>query len=375
MSNGVSPDWMQSRLIAAGQRPISALVDITNYVMLAFGRPAHAYDLAKLDGAVGARRARAGEQVLALNEKTYALDGTMTVIADDSGVHDIAGIMGGEHSGCSEATTDVLLEVAYFDPDRIGATGRALNVASDARTRFERGVDPDFLDDGLAILTDLILRICGGTASDVVRAGSPPSKPKIVAYDPALCRRLGGVDIAERTATHLYHPAQRTWRKGPDLPTPLAWGAAGVVADRLVVTGGAWLSDPPENRKYTFTDRTITLAAEAIPPAPAVAAAGPALPRWSDQALRGTGGPGLPFTNERRFSQFKFGRLGTLLPVPTARPDEPERLLLIEIDGPIWTFLNRPDAPPPERTLDLPARFQRPTPATLARSISRALTT
>jgi phenylalanyl-tRNA synthetase beta chain len=197
VTNGASPDWMQQRLIAAGQRPISALVDITNYVMLAFGRPSHAYDLTKLNGAVVARRAKPGEQVLALNEKTYTLDETTTVIADDSGVHDIAGIMGGEHSGCSENTTDVLLEIAYFDPEGIGATGRKLNIASDARSRFERGVDPAFLDDGLALLTDLILRICGGTASDVVRAGSPPLDPKVVAYDPALCRNVGGVDIAE----------------------------------------------------------------------------------------------------------------------------------------------------------------------------------
>src|SRR5690606_19626927 len=100
-------------------------------LMLAFGRPAHAYDLAKLTGAVVARRARDGEQVLALNEKTYTLDSGMTVIADDSGVHDIAGIMGGEHSGVGEATTDVLLEIAYFDPERIGVTGRKLGLASD----------------------------------------------------------------------------------------------------------------------------------------------------------------------------------------------------------------------------------------------------
>src|SRR5690606_18106394 len=135
--NGRSPEWMQQRLIAAGQRPISALVDITNYLMLGFGRPAHAYDLARLSGAVVARRAQDGEQVLALNEKTYTLDREMTVIADDSGVHDIAGIMGGEHSGVSESTTDVLLEIAYFDRQRIGATGRRLGLASDARTRFE----------------------------------------------------------------------------------------------------------------------------------------------------------------------------------------------------------------------------------------------
>ena len=195
--SGASPEWMQRRLLAAGQRPISAIVDVTNYLMLAFGRPAHAYDLAKLTGAMVARRAKAGEQVLALNEKTYTLDDTMTVIADDAGVHDIAGIMGGEHSGVSEGTTDVLLEIAYFDPARIGVTGRKLGLTSDARTRFERGVDPAFLDDGLALLTGLILEICGGEASEIVRAGSPPATPKIVAFDPALTRRLGGVEIAE----------------------------------------------------------------------------------------------------------------------------------------------------------------------------------
>ncbi len=195
--NGSSLSWMQRRLIAAGQRPISAIVDITNYLMLAFGRPAHAYDLAKLQGAVVARRARNGEQVEALNEKTYTLDDTITVIADDAGVHDIAGIMGGEHTGVTEATTDVLLEIAYFDPERIGVTGRKLGLASDARSRFERGVDPAFLDEGLAILTDLILRICGGEASEAVRAGSPPDEPKIMAFDPSLAQRIGGIEIAE----------------------------------------------------------------------------------------------------------------------------------------------------------------------------------
>jgi len=193
--NGPSPEWLQTFLRDAGQRPISALVDITNYLMLGYGRPAHAYDLAKLSGAVVARRAREGEQVLALNEKTYALTPEMVVIADDAGVHDIAGIMGGEDSGVSDSTTDVLLEIAFFDPERIGTTGRALGLASDARTRFERGVDPAFLDDGLELLTRLILDICGGEASEVVRAGSPPAEPRVVAYDPALAERLGGVAI------------------------------------------------------------------------------------------------------------------------------------------------------------------------------------
>ena len=197
VKNGPSPQWLQDRLISAGQRPISALVDITNYVMLAYGRPAHAYDLAKLSGAIFARRAIDGETCLALNGKAYTLTSEMTVIADDNGVHDIAGIMGGEHSGCSETTTDVLLEVAYFDPVRIGNTGRALNLTSDARQRFERSVDPAFLETGLALLTDLILAICGGEPSTVIHAGAAPIAPKLVQYDPAMAATLGGVAIPE----------------------------------------------------------------------------------------------------------------------------------------------------------------------------------
>jgi len=197
VKNGPSPDWLQQRLKSAGQRPISLLVDLTNYLMLAYGRPAHAYDCAKLHGAVHARRAKPGEQVLALNEKTYTLDDSMVVIADEREVHDIAGIMGGENSGVSDGTTDVLLEIAYFDPARIGVTGRKLGLASDARTRFERGVDPAFLDEGLDLLTGLIVELAGGTASEVVRAGSPPSEPKVVAFDTGLTKRLGGVEVPE----------------------------------------------------------------------------------------------------------------------------------------------------------------------------------
>jgi phenylalanyl-tRNA synthetase beta chain len=196
VTNGASPDWMQARLKSAGQKPISALVDITNYVMLGLGRPSHAYDLAKLTGAVFARRAKDGETVTALNGKEYSLTSEMTVIADDAGVHDIAGIMGGEHSGCSETTTDVLLEVAYFTPERIAKTGQALTLTSDARTRFERGVDPAFLDDAVEIITGLILEICGGEASEVVRAGTPPLDVKTLSYDTGHCARLGGIDVS-----------------------------------------------------------------------------------------------------------------------------------------------------------------------------------
>ncbi len=205
--NGPSPDWMQRRLKSAGQRPISALVDITNYVMLDLGRPAHVYDIAKLDGALIARPARDGEKVLALNDKEYALDPSMTVIADERQVHDIGGIMGGEHSGVTEATTDVMLEIAYFTPDKIAQTGQKLGLTSDARSRFERGVDPAFLDDGLEILSGLILDICGGEASDAIRAGRPrrsriapyasiPTAPSLWAE--SKCRRIASAQSSNR---------------------------------------------------------------------------------------------------------------------------------------------------------------------------------
>ncbi|MBA4049049.1 MAG: phenylalanine--tRNA ligase subunit beta [Sphingomonas sp.] len=194
--NGPAPEWMQRRLKAIGQKPISALVDITNYVMFDLGRPLHVYDMAKLDGGLVARRARAGESVVALNGKTYALDEAMTVIADAAKVHDIGGIMGGEETGVSDATTDVLIECAYFDPERIARTGQKLLLTSDARTRFERGVDPAFLDEGLAIAAALVVDLCGGTPSEVTRAGTPPLGERTIAYDPEQAATLGGLAIA-----------------------------------------------------------------------------------------------------------------------------------------------------------------------------------
>jgi phenylalanyl-tRNA synthetase beta chain len=195
LTNGASPEWIQRRLKSAGQRPISAIVDITNYVMLDLGRPSHAYDIAKLDTALVARRARDGEKVLALNEKEYRLDPSMTVIADESRVHDIGGIMGGEDSGVTAGTTDMMLEVAYFDPARIARTGQTLALTSDARSRFERGVDPAFLDDGLAILTKLILDICGGEASQPLLVGQPPVERRLIPFDPGRTRSLGAIDV------------------------------------------------------------------------------------------------------------------------------------------------------------------------------------
>lgn len=195
VTNGAAPDWMTARLKSAGQRPISALVDITNYVMLDHGRPLHVYDLARLSGALVARKAKDGETLTALNEKNYTLDATMTVIADDKEVHDIGGIMGGEHSGVSASTADIVIECAYFTPETIARTGQKLGLTSDARSRFERGVDPAFLSDGLAIATKLVMDICGGTATQAIEAGTPPDALHTFRYDPALCGKLAGVEI------------------------------------------------------------------------------------------------------------------------------------------------------------------------------------
>ena len=229
LKNGSSPPWLQQKLKAVGQKPISVLVDITNFVSLDLGRPLHVYDRAKLSGPLVARRARRGESVEALNGKTYMLADTMTVIADDAMVHDIGGIMGGAHSGVSDTTTDVLIECAYFDPDHIARTGQALALTSDARQRFERGVDPAFLDDGLAIVAHLVIEHCGGTASAITRAGSPPTAPRCVAYDPALAQRLGGLEVAPERQKAILQS--------------LGFGVADDLADDWTVTVPTWRRD------------------------------------------------------------------------------------------------------------------------------------
>ena len=195
--NGESPEWLKAKLKAVGQKPISVLVDITNLLTVDLGRPLHVYDRTKLSGTLVARKAKAGESVVALNGKIFTLDETMTVIADDAQVHDIGGIMGGEHSGVSAGTTDIIIECAYFDPEHIARTGQKLLLTSDARTRFERGVDPAFLDEGLAIATRLVIDHCGGKASPVIRAGEPPVTERRVAFLPERAKTLGGIDVPE----------------------------------------------------------------------------------------------------------------------------------------------------------------------------------
>ena len=194
--NGPSPKWMQQRLIAIGLRPISALVDITNYVTYDRARPLHVFDADRVTGDITVRFAREGESLRALDGKDYTLTPQMTVIADDAGPEGIGGVMGGEVSGCTAETVNVFIESAWFDPVRTAHTGRALRINSDARYRFERGVDPAFTRDGLELATKLILDICGGTPSEVVTAGAVPETARSYTLDPLRVVSLVGMEIA-----------------------------------------------------------------------------------------------------------------------------------------------------------------------------------
>jgi phenylalanyl-tRNA synthetase beta chain len=195
VKNGPSPDWLQRKLVAVGQRSISALVDVTNYLSLDRGRPLHVYDVGKLAGGITVRRGCTGEKFTALNDKDYAVDDSMTCITDDSGVLGLGGIIGGVSTGCDENTMDVLIECAFFDPATIGATGRATGLTTDARQRFERGVDPGFMLQAVDMATTLIQEFCGGTASDVSVTGKIPEPSKIVAFRTARVATLGGLDV------------------------------------------------------------------------------------------------------------------------------------------------------------------------------------
>jgi phenylalanyl-tRNA synthetase beta chain len=195
VKNGPSPEWLQKRLVAIGLRPINALVDITNFVTFDRARPLHVFDAAKVKGNLTVRRARDGETLLALDGRTYTLDDKNCVIADEHGVESLAGIMGGEASGCSEDTTDVLIESALWNEINIAQTGRKLGINTDARYRFERGVDPAFMVPGLDLATKLVLEFCGGTPSEAVVVGDRFGEDKIIDFPLAEVKRLAGIEV------------------------------------------------------------------------------------------------------------------------------------------------------------------------------------
>ena len=196
VTNGPSPEWMQKRQRAIGLRPINALVDITNYMTFDRGRPLHVFDANKVVGGLTVRRAEDGESLVALDGKTYRLDSDAVVIADGNGVESIAGIIGGQASGCDETTTDVLIESALWDPRNIARTGRRLGVVTDARYRFERGVDPAFALPGLDLATRLVVDLCGGTPSEATIAGEVPELSHIIDFPWTEVRRLAGIELS-----------------------------------------------------------------------------------------------------------------------------------------------------------------------------------
>jgi phenylalanyl-tRNA synthetase beta chain len=195
VKNGASPEWLQKRLTSIGLRPINALVDITNFMTYDRARPLHVFDAAKVSGNLTVRRARAGETLLALDGRTYTLDSGVCVIADDHGVESLAGIMGGEASGCSEQTTDVLIESALWNEINIAQTGRKFGINSDARYRFERGVDPAFMVPGLEMATRLVMEMCRGTASENVVVGNPFGEDRVIDFPLTEVKRLAGIDV------------------------------------------------------------------------------------------------------------------------------------------------------------------------------------
>ena len=195
LKNGPSPEWLQKRLTSIGLRPINALVDITNFMTFDRGRPLHVFDAKKVKGNLTVRRARAGESLLALDGRTYNLDPSICVIADEHGVESLAGIMGGETSGCDENTTDVLIESALWNEINIAQTGRKLGINSDARYRFERGVDPAFMVPGLELATQLVMEMCGGTPSENIVVGDRYGEDRVIDFPLSEVKRLAGLEV------------------------------------------------------------------------------------------------------------------------------------------------------------------------------------
>lgn len=244
VKNGTSPKWMQDRLIAAGLRPISTLVDITNYICLEYNRPLHVFDIAKLSGDITIRMGK-GEKFLALNEKEYIADENDIVVADNNKVLAIGGVMGGEDCGASANTTDVYIEVAYFDPDHVRVTGAKHQITSEARYRFERGVDPSFLNDAAELTTQLILDLCGGEPSELVVAGGEPNWQRIIEFDTRYVAQLSGVDVPQDGQIAILHALGFTVEKKGDTSlvlTPPSWrgdieGRADIVEEIIRIYG------------------------------------------------------------------------------------------------------------------------------------------
>ena len=260
VKNGPSPAWLQARLKAIGLRPISALVDITNFFTFDRNRPLHVFDADKVQGDLRVHRAKGGEELLALDEKTYTFAPGMMVISDDRAAESIAGVMGGEESGVTEDTVNVFLESAYWDPVTIAHTGRALKINSDAKYRFERGVDPAFTLPGLEAATAMVLEICGGEASEVVSAGAAPDMTRAYRLDTDRCSSLVGMDIPAEVQRKTLESLGFTL--DGDMATPPTWrvdvkGEADLVEEVARIASLTNLEPKPMPRAETGVPKPI----------------------------------------------------------------------------------------------------------------------
>jgi phenylalanyl-tRNA synthetase beta chain len=265
VKNGPAPKWMQQRLKAIGLRPISALVDITNYVTYDLGRPLHVFDAARVKGGLVVRRASEGEKLLALDGREYALNSSMCVIADENGAESLSGIMGGEHSGCTEETVDVLVESALWAPLNIARTGRELGINTDARYRFERGVDPAFMEPGLDHATSLVMQLCGGEASRAVIAGKVPDAGRAIHFPLSEVKRLTGLDVpAEESLSILRRLGFQVEGEGAAVSvTPPAWrpdidGKADLAEEVMRIHGVNEISPQPLANDASVKGRILT---------------------------------------------------------------------------------------------------------------------
>ncbi|HVZ03286.1 phenylalanine--tRNA ligase subunit beta [Hyphomicrobium sp.] len=265
VSNGPSPDWLQQRLKAVGLRPINALVDVTNYISLDRGRPLHVYDAHKLKGAIRARLGKNGEKFLALDGKDYAVDDTMCVIADDTGPLGLGGIMGGESTGCTPETKAVLIESAWFDPVRTAATGRKTGLVTDARYRFERGVDPASVRPGLDLATDMVLKLCGGEASKAKVAGKEPIENRVISFDFARVEKLTGIKLPDAEIAKILQALGFTVEGKPtaakiSVPTwrPDVHGPADLVEEVVRIAGLDLIPATPLPRLHGVTRAVLT---------------------------------------------------------------------------------------------------------------------
>jgi phenylalanyl-tRNA synthetase beta chain len=267
VKNGPSPSWLQKRLREIGLRPINALVDVTNYITFDRARPLHVFDARKVKGDLVVRHAGKGETLLALDGKTHELDETMVVICDDNGPESLAGVMGGEASGCDDDTTDVLIETALWDPQNIAHTGRKLGIVTDARYRFERGVDPAFALPGIEFATQLVLDLCGGEPSELVIAGAVPRETKIVDFPWSETRRLAGVDVSQAEATAILERLGFTVEKAGEDRAKLAaptWrpdieGKADIVEEIIRILGVDNVPSTPLPRTEGVAAPVLTL--------------------------------------------------------------------------------------------------------------------